>query len=66
MAEEGGRGVSVIGIDQLTGDYSMTVESLAVCDMGMRKSCIGRGIEPTPTGEDLFRKLFEFVGILID
>lgn len=46
MAEDLGRCVTEVGVDQLAGDDAVAVEGLAIGKVSVRHACIGRGIEP--------------------
>ena len=46
MAKDLGCGVSEVGVDQLAWDDAVTVEGLAIGEVGVGHACIGSSIEP--------------------
>lgn len=51
MAEDGGRGVAEVGVDQLTRDNAVTVEGLTVREVGVGLAGVGGGVVPASLGE---------------
>lgn len=45
VTEDGGGGVAEVGVDQLSGDYSVTEEGLACGTLGWRSIGHGRVVE---------------------
>lgn len=48
MAEDLGRCVAVVGVDELVGDYAVAVEGLAVGEVRVGHACVGGGVVPCP------------------
>ena len=46
VAEESAGGVALVGVDELAGDQAVAVEGLAVGEVGVGLTCVGRGVQP--------------------
>ena len=46
MAEDGGAGISEVGVDELAGNDAMAEEGLSICEVSIGKAGVGGGIVP--------------------
>jgi hypothetical protein len=51
VAEDGGRGVAVVGVAQHSRDDAVAVEGLSVCEVGGGHAGVGGGVVPAAFGE---------------
>ena len=62
MAEQCGRGVPGIRVDELAWDDAVPEEGLSVCEVSIGLASVRAGVVPASLGEFFLGELFELAG----